>query len=288
MVQMGLDRLLSEAFDKAGVSEQRQAALLKKVRDDLDEPVKLIGAGQCGVGKSTLLRSIFALEEDDIPEDITTSATSAETQDFNSFQIQSEEGFAIEFTDGPGLGESLEKDRKYVPRWIDEVKKHDLLYWVVDASSRDVAHIQRNLEEILDETGYHERVVVVLNKVDQIELRPEDREAGAEGWNDEYNLPSDELETQIERRTNDLIEKFENIGLSRNQVVACSALKRWNTMEVLDTLIEHLPPKERVKAAANRDVDSFAELMDEEAYQRLEPELSEMMDGGNRGDDDER
>jgi len=270
MVRMGLEDVLSKAFNKAGIEGEHREELRNKVREDIEEPVKIIGAGQAGVGKSTLLRAIFDVEEEDIPDEITTDSIRPETKGFTSFQIDSEEGFKVEFTDGPGLGESIQKDEEYIPQWIDEIQDHHLLYWVIDASSRDIAHIQKNMKGILEETGFHDRIVVVLNKVDKIDLPDEAREAGAEGWNEEYNLPTDELEAQIERRTDHLVDKFENVGISRDQIVACSALKRWHTMEVLDTLIEHLPPEQQVKAAANRDVDSFTELMDEDKRKKYQ------------------
>lgn len=281
MVEFGLEKKLNELFEKAGLDEEEIEEQKQAIRQDMNESVRLIGAGQTGVGKSTLLRSIFAIEEEDIPEEITTDATSAETQDFNSFQIQTEDGFTVEFTDGPGLGESIEKDEKYIPQWVDEIQKHDLLYWVLDASSRDISHIQRNMKTILDETEYRDRIVVVLNKVDQIELERDEQDEH-EGWDEDFNVPTPALEKQIERRTNDIVEKLSRyVGISEDQIVCCSALKRWNHGEVLDTLIENLPPEKRIKVSANRDVEGFTELMSEEALEEVKQEMGSPSGGEN-------
>ena len=261
---------VDELLDQLPVTEEKKGELRQEINQNLSEPVRIIGAGQAGVGKSTLLRSIFAVEEGDIPSDITTDATRAETMQFQSFQIENEDGFKIEFTDGPGLGESLERDEELIPQWVEQIDQHDVLYWVIDASSRDVAHIQKNIRHVLDETGYSDRIVVVLNKIDQIELEQEDREEGAEGWDEEYNVPTDELEEQIDRRTNDLVEKLETVGVPEDQIIACSALKRWNHGEVLDKMVETLPEEKQIKVAANRDVADIRELVDDDVLDELE------------------
>ena len=271
MGSVGLEEKLAEMLDKAGLDEDQRKKEIEAIQNDLKQPVKIIGAGQCGVGKSTLLRSIFAIEEDQIPDVITTDATRAETEEFNSFRIETEEGFKIEFTDGPGLGESISKDDKWIPQWIEEIPEHDLLYWVLDASSRDISHIQKNMKKILDETGFHSRVVVVLNKVDQIELERDELEEGQSGWDEDYNVPTPELEKQIERRTEDIIAKLSDYtGVSEDQMVACSALKRWHHDIVLDKLVESLPKKKRIKVAANRDVEDFTELMSDKALREIQ------------------
>lgn len=269
MSEFRLEEKIDELFDKVGFDEGQKQKYWSKINEDLDKPVKMIGAGQTGVGKTTLLRSIFAIEEEDIPDEMTTDPVDPETDSFQSFKIENEDGFAIQFTDGPGLGEDLETDEKYISMWIEEIPNHDLLYWVVDASSRDISHIQRNMKRILDNTGYRDKIIVVLNKVDKIELDREDREDSKARWDEDYNLPTDELEEQIDRRTEHLIDKFSDIGISEDQIVACSALKRWNTMEVVKKLINGLPEEKRIKAAANRDVDDFTDLMSEDALEEL-------------------
>lgn len=141
--------------------------------------------------------------------------------------------------------------------WCEEIPKHDLLYWVLDGSNRDIRHIQENMKYILDRTGYRNKFVVVLNKVDHIELND-----NQEGWDRDYNIPSDDLETLIKRRTDDVIEKLADYAaISKEQMVICSAKKRWNHDAVLDKLLYFLPPEKRIKASINRDVKSPAEYM---------------------------
>lgn len=262
---------IREVLEELSLSEDMTKKIIQDIEKNLQEPVRIIGAGQSGVGKTTLLRSIFAIEDDQIPSSMTTSAISAETKEFSSFRIENKDGFKVEFTDGPGIGESVERDEEIIPQWINKIKRHDLLYWVIDASSRDLAHIQKNMKKIIDETGYRDRTVVVLNKVDQIMLPREEREKSKRGWNEEYNVPTPALEEQIEVRTNHIEKKILSYtGIPKDQIVACSALKRWNHHEVLDTLIDQLPAEKRIKLSANRDVEDFRELMSEDALNEVQ------------------
>jgi predicted GTPase len=205
------DERVDEALPDS-LSEDGKEQFLSEIRSELDEPVKIIGAGQSGVGKSTLLRSIFEINEDDddVPDWLTTSPTSAETKEFRSYTMETNDGFKIQFTDGPGLGESIDKDKKYLPQWAEEIEDHDLFYWVLDASARGaISSVQRNLEYLLENTNYDGNIVIVLNKVDQIQLDREDRsQYGGDQWNERYNLPTDKLEEQIEKRANDIQDKL--------------------------------------------------------------------------------
>jgi predicted GTPase len=185
---------------------------------------------------------------------------------FHSVCITSPHGLKVQFTDGPGLGESTEADSFFIGRWIDEIPAHDLLYWVVDGSSRDVAHIQQNMKSVLDATGYRDRLVVVLNKIDQILLPLDEELQGEIGWNSEYNVPSNALEKLIHTRAADLKKKLSTVvDIEPGRIVYCSARKRWNRESVLDTLLELLPEEKRFKASLNRHLAPATELMSERA-----------------------
>ena len=158
--------------------------------------------------------------------------------------------------------------------WIEEIPKHDLFYWVLDASSRDMAHIQQNMKHILNRTGFRHRLVVVLNKVDQILLPIEMELKGVIGWDTDLNRPSKALERLITQRTDDIIEKLTKyIELRREQMVVCSARKRWNHGKVLDKILEFLLEEKRLKASRNREVKDFTELMSARGRQIVRGEV---------------
>lgn len=269
-------------LDAMKLSSDDRTKKLSKLNEDLRIPVKIIGIGQAGVGKTELLRSIFRVSDHALKdflrfkgrtedyEKLETGAVKSVTKKFFSFRIENPEGFQVEFTDGPGLGESGDLESAYIDEWIQEIPKHDLLYWVLDASSRDMAHIQRNMKQILDATNYRDKLVVVLNKVDQILLPIEMELRGVVGWDMDLNRPSKALEQLILQRTDDIMEKLgKYIDVDRSRMVACSARRRWNHGVVLDKFLEFLPEQKRIKASRNREVKDFTELMSPRGRQRV-------------------
>ncbi len=269
------ENFLNALFDKLAWSDAERRDAMDKLARNRDKPVRLIGIGQTGVGKTELLRSIFKISEDDlgILRKLRTDATRSETRRFFSFRISTDYGFQVEFTDGPGLGEELGLQAEHIQAWINEIPKHDLLYWVLDGASRDISHIQQNMRIILDATGYRDRFLLVINKVDNIELEEQDREDGHVGWNEEFNQPTKRLLKQVDRRIGDVIEKFRSYaGVDPKHVVVCSALRRWNHDLLLDKMLELLPPDCRLKLNENRDVKSAKDLMAPDVRRRLESE----------------
>ena len=280
-----MDKIFEKLFDVLDFTPEERAKKMKILNDDLRIPVKIAGIGQTGVGKTELLKSIFRISEEDITEylkfkgqkedfdKLKTGAVKSVTKEFFSFTIKNSEGFRVEFTDGPGLGESGETESRYIDLWIEEIPKHDLIYWVLDASSRDMAHIQKNMKLILDKTNYRNKFIVVLNKVDQILLPLEMELKGVVGWDQDLNRPSKALENLIKQRTDDIMEKLiQYIDLKIEQMVACSARKRWNHGAVLDKILEYLPEDKKIKASRNREVKDFTELMSPRGKQLITKE----------------
>ncbi len=265
---------LKQLIEMLDIPDEEKQKKLDLLAEDLKIPVKIIGIGQTGVGKTELLKSIFKISDSDIVEHqhfhgndadysrLETGAVRSVTKSFFSFMIENEEGFRVQFTDGPGLGESTEKEEEYLEEWVKEIPNHDLLYWVLDGSSRDVAHIQKNMAKILDRTGYRKKLVVVLNKVDQILLSQEMEIKGVVGWDLDFNGPSKALRKLIEERTSDIIEKLEEyVEISRDQIVVCSARKRWNHDQVFDKFMEYLPEEKKIKVSRHREIKDHTELM---------------------------
>jgi predicted GTPase len=269
-----MQEVIDKLLDALHLSPEERAKKRATLLDNMKQPVRIIGIGQAGVGKTELLKSIFKISEEVLDdylklkgrkedfEKLETGSVKSVTKKLFSFVIENSEGFRVQFTDGPGLGESTDKEADYLAMWIQEIPKHDLLYWVLDASSRDMAHIQTNMKSVLDETGFRERLVVVLNKVDQILLPIELELKGVVGWDTDLNQPSKALERLIVQRTDDIMEKLvKYIHIDRAQMVACSARRRWNHGAVLDKFLEFLPEEMRIKASRNRQVKDHTELM---------------------------
>jgi predicted GTPase len=247
---------------------------IKKFIDDAYRPLKIIGVGQTGVGKSELIKSIFKEKDEDIKnidsgiQNIITDNKQSATKDFTTVTITGKNSFQVQITDSVGMGQSEETEETTIQEWIKEIPNHDILYWVLDITNRDIAQTSKNMRRVLNETKYNNKMVLVLNKVDQFVLTEEERNRGLIGWDEEYNLPSRALEEVIYKRTDDIIEKFSKIGLRRERIIACSALKRWNTGSVFDKFIEILPEDERIKLDSVRKIKSFLDGADPDIAKR--------------------
>ena len=264
---------VDKLIDSLDISDEEKAIKKKKLIENIEIPVKFAGIGQAGVRKTELLRSIFRIDGTDrsVISNLKTGLYKATTKDFYSFIIKNEFDLKIQFTDGPGLGEDMRLEEKYIDMWCDEIPRNDILYWVLDGPNRDIAHIQTTMKTILDRTKFHDRIVIVINKVDQFALSEEARAAGNASWDEDLNIPTDELEEIISLRSDDIIEKLAGYAnVSKDRIVACSALKRWNHGKILDLLVASLPEELRYKVSANRDVKDFTELITEKGWKEIQ------------------
>ena len=123
----------SEKIMKA-IPQPIQNLLIKHLEDDLKTPVKILGIGKAGVGKTELVKSIFSYYNEHKPSEteLIVSNIHTGTKDFERIIIQSPLGGQILITDSPGLGEGREKDKVLLTNIINEIKNHDLVYWVFD------------------------------------------------------------------------------------------------------------------------------------------------------------
>lgn len=264
---------LDKLIDSLDISDEEKAIKKKKLIENIEIPVKFAVIGQAGVGKTELLRSIFRIDGTDrsVISNLKTGSYKATTKYFYSFIIKNEFDLKIQFTDGPGLGEDMRLEEKYIDMWCDEITRNDILYWVIYGPNRDIAHIQTTMKTILDRTKFHDRIVIVINKVDQFALSEEARAAGNASWDEDLNIPTDELEEIISLRPDDIIEKLaRHANVSKDRIVACSALKRWNHGKILDLLVASLPEELRYKVSANRDVKDFTELITEKGWKEIQ------------------
>ena len=126
------------------------------------------------------------------------------------------------------------------------------------------------MKRILDATGYRNRLVVVLNKVDQILLPLELEERGVIGWDLDFNRPSKALLRLINERVQDVVDKLTGyVEISHDQIVACSARRRWNHGEVLDKFLYFLPENVKIKVSRLREEKDHTELMSRRAREAV-------------------
>lgn len=221
----------------------------KEYEKERSEPLKLIGSGQTGVGKTTLIRSIFRISQNQTPpETLKVGNIDPVTMKFQTVEII-KDGFILQLTDGPGLGGTFDEmeEEELIKQWIQEIPKHDLLYWVIDASSRDYYHVFRNLKRILDETKFYDKTIIIINKVDDIFLFDEEK-SDKKVWITKDNHPAPELQQVIELKVTKISEHFaRKLGIQKEQIIPCSALKGYKVGSVFDAMVKLVPKEKRIK-----------------------------------------
>ena len=87
------ETIVREMLKKAGLSEPEIEAKIEILRNDAKKPVKLIGIGQTGVGKTELIRSIFQIRRSDIESlrDFRTNPVLSETGAFRGLKMDKAE-----------------------------------------------------------------------------------------------------------------------------------------------------------------------------------------------------
>jgi GTP-binding protein EngB required for normal cell division len=127
--------------------------------------------GQTGVGKSSLINSLFEV--------------SLETHDFKPCTKQpekhisrTEDGFEFWFWDMPGIGESSDADSRYIEMYKEKIKESDILLWAIHADSRsvtfDVNCIWGLLEsmEADERSRFFSKITFVITKADTVVMDP--------------------------------------------------------------------------------------------------------------------
>ena len=83
--------LINKVIEALPGTPEEKEQQRRTLEADLGEPVRFIGIGQTGVGKTELLRSIFSIAPSDLSglKELKTGAARATTKTFYSFTIES-------------------------------------------------------------------------------------------------------------------------------------------------------------------------------------------------------
>jgi predicted GTPase len=240
----------------------------KKTAEDIDlslqVPVKVLSMGPAGVGKSTLAESIFSFRNKTklTTELLIKSNIRTGNSDFQRLVIENPSlGAKILLTDSPGFGTDRSIDDKLIPRIIEEIKVHDLVYWVFDASSfrSNIVYPKEVFKKISkalakDKITLKDKLVIVLNKIDNLPLSPDQMQKGLRAWDTHYNTITADAINHIEN----LIEYVEELlkpffGIRREHIVYCNAVTGYRTDLVFNKFMEFLPASKKAKLLENSE-----------------------------------
>lgn len=99
------------------LNKELKEAIKAELKKQKSLPIEVIGIGQTGVGKSTVIKSLFKLENESAL-DIHTDSIKVATVDIQDYILKTKAGFIIKFTDIRGLAETTQIDEQILPKII--------------------------------------------------------------------------------------------------------------------------------------------------------------------------
>lgn len=230
-----IDKIFNKIFQSGGVSKEDQETITKALNKELlEKPFRVAIIGQCGVGKSTTLNSVFGLKN-------YTSDIAEGTTDIVEKIFPMRDGFNLSIYDMPGLNNDVDKDEEYEKMYKQILPGCDVIVYVVNAHSRDFGEDCRILKEVVlpicNENKIKDNLIIAFNKIDTIgeSIDPNDPELK---WDIVNNVPTEKLKVAIKTKLGDSVDKLINEGLvvigadnnslQTHQIVFYSAVFNYN------------------------------------------------------------
>lgn len=202
---------------------------------DLRVNPPIIGViGVSGTGKSSTINAMFET-------DLAISHTKACTKQFKATGMRlkirdgvaKDEKVSLVIIDAPGLGEDIRMDPIYIEQYHERLPDCDVILWVLAARNRAVCLDQMYLKEF---AKYRDRIVFGVNQVDIVHPM---------NWNTRINLPSVEMERNIEDIVQDRTERLGDALGAVPKLLAFSAGKGYNLEQLFGALISAIPENRR-------------------------------------------
>jgi predicted GTPase len=221
-------------------SEEEKEELIKKIEEEItNKPFNVAVIGQGGVGKTSMMQTVFGIENGRIRA-VQEGTLIEKTYDFFK-------GFSLKVTDFPGLNNDYKKDRDiYIPLYKEKLPQNDLIMYVMDinkAIGDDVQILKDIVIPICKESGNTRNIIIVLNKIDMIgQAYPEYHTDKNLHWDIVNNQPTTILFQLIQNKVEQIKEKFEEAGILKEidsiRIPEISAIYAYNQSKVIDAIIE--------------------------------------------------
>jgi predicted GTPase len=208
-------------------------------------PVKIVGLGRSGVGKTLLLYKIFRNTAGDNIQALQDLEQLNDKEDKNKFRV-AQVGVGtiapypilinlgnskIEFTDIVGFGGVDLSDKTNLPLCRKIIDDSDLIYYVFNGSEKDYGvddtYFMSPLFKDLPQSQI-KKTLIVMNKIDKISIT-DNRGDEIQTWNAITNSPTDEclkiVEEKVKKEVLHVVKKYK---INEDQIIYCSAIKNYN------------------------------------------------------------
>ena len=186
--------------------------------------------GQTGSGKTSISNALFDLNWAIDGAVACTQRVHSHKGAF-SYRFMNTHQITWHLNDTPGIGESEDADVSHYSDVLSAFQKADVILWVVQADTRAFAEDQESI--ILLTNGGNQipnaHFVIALNHVDKVH---------PVNWNEELNCPSDQQVEIICQKIELVFERFSTyLPIKKNNIVPCSAAKKYGLTELVNTLV---------------------------------------------------
>ena len=181
--------------------------------------------GKTGAGKSSLINALFQSTLSPVSD---VSGCTRQARRFNMTMSE----HTLTFVDLPGVGESLQRDRKYYQLYRNLLSELDFIIWVLKADDRAWSSDEQCYRFLTKECGYPpNQFLFVLNQADKIEP--------CRQWNEHNHQPSSEQVANLKLKQQAVITAFK----PHHPVQITSAVEGFQLTELAEQLIQTLPAK---------------------------------------------
>lgn len=227
-----------EHMDKSSLNnkENIRQAIAKKIKEIKGYTPRVGIFGSTGVGKSSLCNALFGR---DVAAVSNVAACTREVQEIHIPSEDNNEG-GLTIVDFPGVGETLERDKEYYDLYKENVKKLDLVVWVIKSDERAYATSQKVYNDILLPNIEKCPVVFFINQVDKIE--PTEDEEGELLWDRKKNVPTKEQLASVNQK---IIEVSNAFSIPTSHIIPTSVKRKFNISEAMEAIIDILPKEKK-------------------------------------------
>ena len=193
---------------------------------------KIAFMGKTGIGKSSLINTVFGLE-------LPTNTVEECTKNVVGTWIRNEEQLfglcdSVMVMDTPGISAALDNDTYYMPFYHHAIEIADCIVWVAQGNTRSDRADQEMLLKLKPYIKSTTKLILCINMVDKI------GENYKNDWSNESNAPNQKMQALIEERSLDFQSKMKEVGIVPNAIVKCSAFKNYNMAGLLNAIRENI------------------------------------------------